>query len=96
MLKPRRSAVTTRKLAIVARTLRFYLVTRDVRRRRMFVRVIGRTLRTRPDELETAFMHLVVYKHLRLFYFKVAALPLPSFAAATRSSLPGDSFDEAV
>ena len=83
--KPRKATVTVKKLAIVARTMRFYLWTRDVRRRRMFVRVVGQTLRTRPEELETALMHLVVYKHLRLFYFKIAELPIPKLAKAAHS-----------
>jgi len=96
VMKPRRSTVTAKKLAIVARTLAFYVATRDARRRRMFLRVLVHTLRTRPEELETALMHLVVYKHLRLFYFKVAALPLPSFAPGAPASVAHEPLDEAV
>ena len=75
--KPKRSKVSLQKLRIVGRTMRYYLVTRDTRKRRMFTRVVGETLRSRPEHLETAFMHLVVYKHLREFYRQVASLPVP-------------------
>ena len=65
------------KLLILMRLVRFYVATLDTRRRRMFFRVIIETAKYRRDDLETALMHLVVYKHLRLFYRHVASLPLP-------------------
>ncbi|HEY2748584.1 MAG TPA: radical SAM protein [Polyangia bacterium] len=68
---------TWKQLAIVARLARHYLLTTDRRRQKMFVRIVGETLRHRPDELDTALMHLVVYKHLRAFYARIAELPLP-------------------
>jgi radical SAM superfamily enzyme YgiQ (UPF0313 family) len=79
--KPKRSPPSPKKLAILARMARFYLASRDAERRRMFLRVVGDTLRHRPEEIETALMHLVVYKHLRLFYGEVASLPMPSVPA---------------
>ena len=92
--KPRKSTVSVKKLRIVARTVRFYLWTGDARRRRMFFRVVGETLRHRPEELETALMHLVVYKHLRLFYRTVASLPVPRMLATPQvESEPADGAD---
>src|SRR5262249_47260522 len=79
--KPKRSPPSLAKLAILARIARFYLATRDAERPRMFLRVVRETLRDRPEEIETALMHLVVYKHLRLFYGKVASLPMPHVPA---------------
>ena len=78
---------TWAQLAVVARLARHYLFTRDRRRRRMFVRVVVETLRRRPEALETALMHLVVYKHLRAFYEEIAALPLPSATTATPAAI---------
>lgn len=74
---PKSSQLTVHKLAVVARLLKHYLLTSESRRRRMFLRVVLETLRTRPADLETALMHLVVYKHLRAFYFQLSKLPLP-------------------
>lgn len=48
--------------------LRHYLVTSDFRRTRMFLRVIARTVLANPHCLETVLIHLVVFKHLRMFY----------------------------
>jgi radical SAM superfamily enzyme YgiQ (UPF0313 family) len=79
--KPKRSSPSPKKLAILARMVRFYLASRDAARRRMFLRVVGETLRHRPEEIETALMHLVVYKHLRLFYDEVISLPMPRVPA---------------
>lgn len=65
------------ELAIVARAARWFLLTRDARRRRLFLDVVGTVLRKRPEQLAVALMHLVVWKHLSEFYGRVAALPVP-------------------
>ena len=75
-----RKPPTWKQLMILARLVRHYLLTTDRRRRAMFVRIVGQTLRHRSDELDTALMHLVVYKHLRAFYERIADLPLPKMA----------------
>jgi radical SAM superfamily enzyme YgiQ (UPF0313 family) len=62
------SPVTARGLLTLFRILRFYLLTTDLRRARMFLRTVRFTLRHHPTQLQTALMHLVVYKHLRLVY----------------------------
>jgi hypothetical protein len=66
-----------KQLRVVLALLRHYVFTRDRRRRRMFFKVMSRIIRERPYQLEAALMHLVVYKHMRLFYGRVADLPLP-------------------
>jgi len=83
--RPAKSTLTRSKLAVVARLARYYLLTTDVRRRRMFLRVLSGTLRARPQDLETALMHMVVYKHLRAFYWQLSELPVPELATAPSS-----------
>jgi hypothetical protein len=68
--------VRAKDLAIVARLARYYLAG-GRQRRRLFLRVVTEVLRRRPRALESALMHLVVYKHLHAFYAQVAALPPP-------------------
>jgi len=80
-----------RNVGILGRLLRYYLVTRDSDRRRMFTRVVGRILRERPAALEQALMHLVVHKHLKTFYDRVAALPAPAPASHTPRANPRKS-----
>jgi len=83
-----KGALTRRNLLTLARTARYYLLSSDARARQMAVRVIREVARRRPDDLATAIMHLVVYKHLRAFYEEVAALPMPrpqSSSVATNS-----------
>ncbi len=70
------------ELAILARTARWFLLTRDARRRSLFLDVVGGVLRHRPEQLAAALMHLVVWKHLSAYYGRVAALTVPPEAAA--------------
>jgi radical SAM superfamily enzyme YgiQ (UPF0313 family) len=60
--------VTVKGLMTLLRILRYYLLTTDLRRSRMFLRTLIHTLRHHPKQLQTVLMHLVVYKHLRLVY----------------------------
>ncbi|MFH2007934.1 MAG: radical SAM protein [bacterium] len=69
--------LSAEKAAILARVLRYYLLTTDLRRIRMFLSVLLTTARHAPEQLENAFLHLVVYKHLRLYHHRIADLPLP-------------------
>jgi radical SAM superfamily enzyme YgiQ (UPF0313 family) len=62
-------------LAILGRLARWYLWTSDHRRRRLFLDVTSTILRKRPEQLATALMHLVVWKHLHTFYNHVADAP---------------------
>ena len=63
-------ATGKKELAAVLRLLRYYLLSPDPRRALMFIKVVSQTLMIDPGQLRTALMHLVVYKHLRLFYEK--------------------------
>lgn len=63
-----RARLTRKGVATILRLLRYYLVTADLGRSRMFLKVILRTLMRDPRQLHTVLMHLVVYKHLKLFY----------------------------
>jgi hypothetical protein len=63
-----RARLTGRGVATILRLLRYYLLTADLGRARMFLRVLLRTLTKDPQQLHTVLMHLVVYKHLKLFY----------------------------
>ncbi|MCC6625491.1 MAG: radical SAM protein [Deltaproteobacteria bacterium] len=78
-----RSGVSARHLGVLARLARWYLVTRDGARRRMFLEVVGRVARHRPEQLPTALMHLVIWKHMHTFYGRVAALPVESARAGS-------------
>lgn len=71
-----RSRITPGALLVLLRIVRYYLLTRDLQRARMFLRVILSTLRHRPQQLYTVLLHLVVYKHLRQFYARATAGPL--------------------
>lgn len=64
---------------ILLRILRYYLMTTDLGRIRMFFQVVIVTMIHSPQQLETALMHLVVYKHLRTFFRKVASLPMGEY-----------------
>jgi hypothetical protein len=74
-IHPAKGALNWRNLAILARTARHYFLSSDKRARRMAVHVMREVARRRPEDLATAIMHLVVYKHLRAFYEEVASLP---------------------
>lgn len=74
---PRKAKLGAAQLLILARIARHYLLTADAGRRRLFTRVVGQAL-GRGLDLEMALMHLVVYKHLRAFYHRLAALPAPA------------------
>ena len=63
-----RARLTGQGIATILRLLRYYLVTTDLGRVRMFLRVLLRTLLQNPQQLHTVLMHLVVFKHLKLFY----------------------------
>jgi radical SAM superfamily enzyme YgiQ (UPF0313 family) len=63
-----RARLTAKGVATILRLLRYYLVTADLGRIRMFLKVMLQTLIQDPQQLHTVLMHLVVYKHLKLFY----------------------------
>ena len=69
------SPVTGKGIFTLLRILRYYLLTADLQRMRMFLRVIFGTLRHHPEQIQTALMHLVVYKHLRLVYEQGTSRP---------------------
>ncbi len=63
-----RTRVKKKAVLTLLRLLRYYLITADLGRVRMFLSVTVRTIVNNPRYLETVLMHLIVYKHLRLFY----------------------------
>lgn len=57
-----------KEILTLLRLLMHYLVTTDIRRILMFLKVVSQTVYHNPRGLHAALMHLVVYKHLREFY----------------------------
>ncbi len=60
--------ITAQGLLTLLRILRYYLLTTDLGRMRMFLFTVTSTLIKYPKQLQTVLMHLVVYKHLRMVY----------------------------
>ncbi len=72
-----RAKIHQTELRILRRLFRYYLLTTDPRRMFMFLRVVFETLLHNPRCLETVFMHLIVYKHMKQFYGEgTSAIPL--------------------
>lgn len=67
-----RRALSWSNAAIVARTVRFYLLDGDPELRSMLLRVLGTAALRRGRNLEELLFHLAIYKHLRTFYFLAA------------------------
>ena len=65
-------ALNRRNFAIIARTARYYLRDADPASRRLFLRVMGAIAARGLQGFEELFFHLVIYKHLREFYFGAA------------------------
>ncbi len=63
-----RTRMRKKAVLTVFRLLRYYLLTTDWKRARMFLRIVGKTVVVNPQYLEAVLMHLIVFKHLRLFY----------------------------
>ncbi len=82
---PVKTKLGVEQFRMLARIAGYYLLTVDGARRRLFTRVMGAVLRGGLDT-EMAFMHLVVYKHLRGFYRHLASLPVPQLPAASQDS----------
>lgn len=67
----------SRKEKIILRnTLKYYLATFDLKRPLFFFAMILAGLLTNYRRLDQVFLHLVVFKHLREYYLRVAAQPL--------------------
>ncbi|NBX37736.1 MAG: DUF4070 domain-containing protein, partial [Planctomycetes bacterium] len=64
-------ALTRRNIRIIAKTARWY-GTQDTATRRMLARVLAEAARRKGAGLEELVYHLVIYKHLRTFYFDAA------------------------
>jgi hypothetical protein len=77
-----------RRAGALARTARYYLLSSDTRARRMAWRVVREVAGRRPDDLATAIMHLVIYKHLR--GARTAPSRCAPAAAPSSSSAPTD------
>lgn len=57
---------------ILWRVFRHYILEGDAERRRFFAKVAGHLVKTRFRRADEAIFHVVIYKHLREFYFKVS------------------------
>jgi radical SAM superfamily enzyme YgiQ (UPF0313 family) len=63
-----RTQMHKKEVLLILRLLRYYLISTEPRRIRMFMRVITQTIIHNPHYLETVLMHLIAYKHLKIFY----------------------------
>lgn len=64
--------ITFGYIASVLRTVSYYMLTLDGAKRRLFLRVLWSLLTGTTKNLDEIFLHLIIYKHLRTFYEKLA------------------------
>jgi hypothetical protein len=62
---------------ILGRLVRHYIVEGDAESRRFVLRIFKHLLKTRLHRVEEAIFHMVIYKHLREFYFTTARAAVP-------------------
>ncbi|MCW8830013.1 MAG: radical SAM protein, partial [Gammaproteobacteria bacterium] len=65
-------ALSKTNIAIVGRTLAYYLFKTDRQCKRMFFRMFGAFFSGKVNNLEELLFNLIIYKHLRTFYFNLA------------------------
>ena len=63
-----RTRIHKKEVLILLRLLRYYLLSTEPRRIRMFMRIITETVLHNPQYFATVLMHLIVYKHVKMFY----------------------------
>jgi radical SAM superfamily enzyme YgiQ (UPF0313 family) len=63
-----RNRMHKKEVLILLRLLRYYLIPTEPKRIRMFMRIITQTIIHNPRYFKTVLMHLIVYKHLKMFY----------------------------
>ncbi|RJQ41765.1 MAG: DUF4070 domain-containing protein [Nitrospiraceae bacterium] len=63
-----RAKISKKGILTLLRLFKYYVLSTDLRRIYMFMRIIAQTLLHNPQHVQTVLMHLVVYKHLKLFY----------------------------
>ena len=84
--KPQPSTVQALHLhnvAVVLRTVRYFLTKADAGSRKFFFRILGAMVARGFRGFEELFFHIVIYKHLREFYIDAPArTAAPEFAAA--------------
>ncbi|MFZ3072559.1 MAG: radical SAM protein [Thermodesulfobacteriota bacterium] len=71
-----RARLNKKNVLSLLRILRYYLLTIDIARSRMFLRVMAEVIFRRPGAAFTALTHLAVYKHFKAFYRKGRGRPL--------------------
>lgn len=64
--------LTWKNISIVGRAVGYYLFKADWQSKRMFFRMMGNFLIGKATNLEELLFNLVIYKHLRTFYFNLA------------------------
>jgi radical SAM superfamily enzyme YgiQ (UPF0313 family) len=63
-----RTKISKKGILTLLRLFNYYVLSTDLRRIYMFLRIIAQTLLHNPQHVQTVLMHLVVYKHLKLFH----------------------------
>jgi len=63
-----RTRIRKKEILVLLRLLRYYLLSTEIQRPRMFMRILTQTIIHNPRYIETVLMHLIVYKHLKIFY----------------------------
>jgi len=66
--------LTYKNAKIIARMVHWYLRNDDLRVRQVLARVLGAAALRRGRGLEELIYHLVIYKHLRTYYFETAEI----------------------
>jgi len=64
--------ISLQEIFLLFRIIRYYLFSFNLKRSFLFLRVITAAILHDSGSLHAALLHLVVYKHLRMFYYRVA------------------------
>jgi len=65
-------ALTQKEKSIIAKTLRYYLLSFDLRRPFLFLSMCAASMIINPRRIDQVLLHLIVYKHFREYYARVA------------------------
>ncbi|MCW8830012.1 MAG: B12-binding domain-containing radical SAM protein [Gammaproteobacteria bacterium] len=65
-------ALTAKEKNIIAKTLRYYLLSFDLRRPFLFLSMCAASMMINPRRIDQVLLHLIVYKHFREYYARVA------------------------
>ncbi|MDH3342852.1 MAG: DUF4070 domain-containing protein, partial [Gammaproteobacteria bacterium] len=65
-------ALNAREKDIITKTLRYYLLSLDLRRPFLFLSMCMASIVINPKRIDQVLLHLIVYKHFREYYARVA------------------------